>query len=99
MAANLDCEVCRFSFKRAYGSAAVEYCEAHHLVPLSEIEKATATRLEDLAILCANCHRAVHLQNPPHTLHQVRLMPGKASLTKRLTARPTRTRAQAARSA
>lgn len=99
LAVGLDCEICRFSFKRAYGDAAAEYCEVHHLVPLSEIEKKTETRLEDLAILCANCHRVVHLQNPPYTLDEVRQMLGKISSTKRLTTRPTRTRAQAPRSA
>jgi len=71
-AASLDCEVCGFSFHRAYGSAASDYCEIHHLLPLSEVEHTTRTRMEDLAILCANCHRVVHLNNPPYTLNQVR---------------------------
>ena len=73
-ATSLDCEVCGFSFSRAYGSAASEYCEVHHLLPLSDVEHSTRTRMEDLAILCANCHRVVHLDNPPHTLNQVRSM-------------------------
>ena len=71
-AASLDCEVCGFSFRRAYGTTASTYCEVHHLLPLSEIEHITRTRMEDLAILCANCHRVVHLKNPPYTLDQVR---------------------------
>lgn len=76
-AASLDCEVCGFSFARAYGAAASDYCEVHHLLPLSEVEHASRTRMEDLAILCANCHRVVHLHNPPYTLHQVRSMLAK----------------------
>jgi len=76
-AASLDCEVCGFSFARAYGCAASDYCEVHHLLPMSEVEGATRTRMEDLAILCANCHRVVHLHNPPYTLQQVRSMLGK----------------------
>ena len=76
-AASLDCEVCGFSFRRAYGSAASDYCEVHHLLPLSEVEHATRTRMEDLAILCANCHRVVHLKNPPYTLNQVRSLLAK----------------------
>jgi hypothetical protein len=72
--ASLNCEVCGFSFVRAYGRAASNYCEVHHLLPLSEVEDATQTRIEDLAILCANCHRVVHLHNPPYTLQQVRSM-------------------------
>jgi len=76
-AVSLDCEVCGFSFSRAYGSAACDYCEAHHLLQLSEVENTTKTRMEDLAILCANCHRVVHLRNPPYTLNEVRNMLSK----------------------
>jgi hypothetical protein len=76
-AASLDCEVCGFSFGGVYGSAASDYCEVHHLLPLSDVEYTTQTRLEDLVILCANCHRVVHLDNPPYTLNQVRSMLAK----------------------
>ena len=76
-AASLDCEVCGFSFRRAYSSAASDYCEIHHLLPLSEVEHTTRTRMEDLAILCANCHRVVHLKNPPYTLNQVKSLLAK----------------------
>jgi HNH endonuclease len=73
-APSLDCEVCGFSFGQAYGNLAKLYCEVHHLVPLSEIEHVTQTRLEDLAILCANCHRVAHLRNPPYTLNEIKSM-------------------------
>lgn len=73
LAASLDCEICKFSFA-CYGSVASDYCEAHHLLPLAEVEHATETRMEDLAILCANCHRVVHLRNPPYTLDEVKSM-------------------------
>ena len=54
-------------------------CEVHHLLPLSEVEHATRTKLEDLVILCANCHRVVHLRNPPHTLDEVKRMLAKCT--------------------
>lgn len=73
-AASLECEICGFSFACAYGRSAGDYCEVHHLLPLSEVKDSTRTRLEDLAILCANCHRVVHLHNPPYTLYEVRSM-------------------------
>ncbi len=76
-APSLDCEICGFSFGRIYGNAASDYCEVHHLIPLSETEHNTQTRMEDLAILCANCHRVVHLKNPPYTLDQVRRLLAK----------------------
>jgi hypothetical protein len=71
-AASLNCEACNFSFKQAYGQLAEEYCEVHHLVPLAEAEKSRTTRLQDLAILCANCHRVVHLRNPPYGLLELK---------------------------
>lgn len=76
-ATSLSCEVCGFSFARVYGGAAGDYCEVHHLLPLSDVERPIKTRMEDLAILCANCHRVVHLCNPPHSLDQVRSMLNK----------------------
>jgi hypothetical protein len=76
-AASLDCEVCGFSFGRGYGSDAVEYCEVHHLVPLAKAAEGFRTRLEDLAIVCANCHRVIHLRNPPYELADVRKMVGR----------------------
>ena len=76
-AASLDCEVCGFSFGRAYGATFQDYCEVHHLLPLSAVESVTETRMEDLAILCANCHRVAHLRNPPYTLDQIRHMLGQ----------------------
>jgi hypothetical protein len=71
-ASSLNCEICGFSFQQTYGGLANDYCEVHHLVPISELEEATEIRMADLVILCANCHRVVHLHNPPYTLQQVR---------------------------
>lgn len=73
-ATSFNCEICDFSFSRVYGNIANEYCEVHHLLPLSEIENTSQTRIEDLAILCANCHRVVHLRNPPYTIDEVKAM-------------------------
>ena len=70
---SLNCEVCTFSFG-LYGSTASHYCEVHHLLPLSEVEHTTQTRMEDLAILCSNCHRVAHRRNPPYTLEEVKSM-------------------------
>jgi len=73
-ASSLNCEICGFSFRQTYGRSASAYCEVHHLVPISKLEEATETKLEDLAILCSNCHRVVHLRNPPFELQEVREM-------------------------
>ncbi|GGS60191.1 HNH endonuclease [Actinokineospora fastidiosa] len=55
----LECEVCSFDFERTYGDRGHRFAEVHHVVPL-HVSNATTTRLADLAVLCANCHRMIH---------------------------------------
>jgi len=51
-------------FGRVYGPALEDFCEVHHLVPLGKDSGERVTSLEDLAVLCANCHRAIHRLGP-----------------------------------
>lgn len=54
------CEACSFSpAKRKDGSRFASVLEAHHNVPLAAVGS-TQTKLSDLSLLCANCHRLVH---------------------------------------
>ena len=54
----LICNICNMDFSEVYG---VEYIEAHHKVPLSEFSEAHEVKISDFALLCANCHKAVHI--------------------------------------
>jgi hypothetical protein len=45
--------------------------ECHHVVPL-HVSGATTTKLADLAILCANCHRMIHRGDPWLTPDELR---------------------------
>lgn len=56
----LACEVCGFDFRGHYGNLGDGFCEVHHRVPLSETTVEVQTNLEDLAVVCANCHRMIH---------------------------------------
>jgi len=57
----LACEVCSFNFEKVYGELGKNFCEVHHLFPLSEaVSEEVLTKLRDLAIVCANCHRMLH---------------------------------------
>ncbi|MBW8485903.1 HNH endonuclease [Actinomadura parmotrematis] len=56
---SLACEVCDFNFSTFYGQHGSGYVEIHHTTPLHESGE-TETRLEDLALLCANCHKMSH---------------------------------------
>ncbi|WP_327297410.1 HNH endonuclease [Streptomyces sp. NBC_01197] len=55
----LQCTVCTFNFGERYGALGEGYIEVHHTLPL-HISGPRETKLEDLAFLCANCHRMCH---------------------------------------
>ena len=58
----LLCEACTFDFHQKYGDLGFKYIECHHRVPLSEFSSSTKTGLNDLALVCSNCHRMLHRQ-------------------------------------
>lgn len=64
----LACEACDFDFTRTYGDWGAQYCEVHHKVPLAATAAPTPTRLDDLAVLCSNCHRVIHRVEPMPTI-------------------------------
>jgi putative restriction endonuclease len=67
----LFCEVCNFDFSDVYGDWGGGYIEAHHKVPLSDLKEETEMRAEDLAMVCANCHRILH-RRPWPTVEKLR---------------------------
>lgn len=69
---SLKCEVCEFDFEAAYGELGAGYIEVHHLKPVNQLGKGGKTRLSDLALLCANCHRMAHRKREPLTLDELR---------------------------
>jgi len=61
---SLRCEVCGFSFVEAYGKNLGQgFIEAHHKIPISEIKGTVELTINDLAMVCSNCHRMLH--RPP----------------------------------
>lgn len=56
----LECEVCTFDFTETYGSLGNGFMECHHTTPISKLQPGQKTRLSDLALVCANCHRMLH---------------------------------------
>jgi hypothetical protein len=60
----LKCQVCNFSFVEVYGEIGSGFIEAHHIFPIHMLEKETLTRMEDLALVCSNCHRMLHRKRP-----------------------------------
>lgn len=58
----LVCEVpgCGFDFVSVYGDLGREFAHVHHDEQLSKRPKARKTKLDQLRIVCANCHAMVH---------------------------------------
>lgn len=56
----LYCEACDFEYQSKYGELGIGFIECHHKIPLSFMKISTKTRLDDLALVCANCHRMIH---------------------------------------
>jgi len=54
------CAVCNFDFAETYGVLGNGFVEAHHKIPVAMLKPGAKTKLEDLAAVCANCHRMLH---------------------------------------
>lgn len=68
------CEICNFNFKEKYGNIGNMYIVVHHLNPIGLREEATPTSLEDLILVCDNCHRMLHKESPPYTTEELKKM-------------------------
>jgi hypothetical protein len=55
------CKICCFDFAKRYGEFAKDCVEVHHLTLLSSAGKrGRTTTLDDVLVVCPNCHRALH---------------------------------------
>ena len=60
----LFCEICLFDFERTYGTLGAGFIEAHHKIPVSTCTKEESVRIDDLAMVCSNCHSMLHRKKP-----------------------------------
>lgn len=56
---SIACEVCGFDFEVTYPGVGDGYVHVHHVVPLHTSGPVENT-LDDLILLCANCHQMIH---------------------------------------
>lgn len=64
------CEVCDVDFSVVYGEHGADYIECHHRPSLHAIGP-TQTHIEDLALICSNCHRMIHRTTPALTVEEL----------------------------
>lgn len=60
----LECGICGFDFADKYGTVGEGFAECHHTKPVSTLKPSEKTKLSELAIVCANCHRMLHRAKP-----------------------------------
>ena len=68
----LLCECCGFDFAVVYGERGEGFIECHHKKPVADLKPGTKTRLDDLALVCANCHRIIHRKKPWLTIVELK---------------------------
>lgn len=56
----LFCEKCDFCFEDVYGKLGKDFIEAHHKVPLSQINEEHEVSIDDFMMVCSNCHSMLH---------------------------------------
>jgi hypothetical protein len=67
----LKCETCGFDFADRYGDLGAGFIECHHRdARAGGGERETST--EELALLCANCHRMIHRTRPIVSVDELR---------------------------
>jgi hypothetical protein len=73
--ANSDyrCEVCDFNFEETYGPVGREFIIAHHIEPIGSRSGASRTSLDDIRLVCANCHAMIHQKDPPLLVETLRV--------------------------
>ena len=67
----LVCHACDCVPVEVYGPAGDSCMEAHHKVPIEQLQPDSVTVVSDMAMLCASCHRVVHSEKPCLTVEQV----------------------------
>lgn len=68
----LKCEVCNFDFATIYGELGRGFAECHHGRPVSMLLPGDKTKLSELHIVCANCHRMLHRERPWISVYELR---------------------------
>ena len=67
----LVCNACGSVPIQVYGPSGESCMEAHHKVPIEQLQPDSVTLVGDMVMLCASCHRVVHSEKPCLTVEKV----------------------------
>lgn len=65
------CQVCGFDFENVYGDLGKGFIEGHHTIAVSDMTSDHKTKIEDIAMVCPNCHRMLHKKRPWLTMNDL----------------------------
>lgn len=68
----LYCEVCGFDFEKTYGELGKKFIEAHHIKPVSQMTENEKTNIDDIVMVCSNCHSMIHRKKPWLTVSNIK---------------------------
>lgn len=67
------CNICRFDFKKHYGSIGDGFIHVHHIIPLHKIDKEyKVDPIKDLIPVCPNCHAMLHVGESGVTVKELK---------------------------
>lgn len=75
----LTCEACGLDPVAKYGADGERCIEAHHKIPIEELQPDSVTSVADMAMVCASCHRIIHSTKPCLKIEQVLSAKAKVS--------------------
>ena len=70
----LHCVACGLKPELLYDDRGERCIEAHHIIPIEELQPDSITRVDDMAMVCASCHRVIHSRKPCLTIEEVRAL-------------------------
>ena len=70
----LWCVACDLKPELLYDDRGERCIEAHHKIPIEELQPDSIVHVDDMAMVCASCHRVIHSQKPCLTIDEVRAL-------------------------
>ncbi|WP_198263382.1 HNH endonuclease [sulfur-oxidizing endosymbiont of Gigantopelta aegis] len=65
------CKACEIYYYEKLSELGIKLIECHHLIPISSSEHTGKTKISELVLLCANCHRLIHSRKEPLSVEEL----------------------------
>lgn len=76
---HLWCVACDLKPESLYDDRGERCIEAHHMIPIEELQPDSIVHVDEMAMVCASCHRVIHSRKPCLTIDEVRALRPQAA--------------------